>query len=154
MNNYAIIAQKMLESIFGSDIFILFAGIATLVFMISTLLLANAIKRRTKEWGKNKNVQFSKFLLHGTSMFYTLFVTFISIFPLLGMLGTVFGLLGLDLASGDMENIKNNFFIALTSTAWGIIFSIIFKIFHAFISDNVEEQIETAKKLAEEIEKE
>ena len=85
MNNYAIIAQKMLESIFGSDIFILFAGIATLVFMISTLLLANAIKRRTKEWEKNKNVQFSKFLLHGTSMFYTLFVTFISIVTLLAL---------------------------------------------------------------------
>lgn len=55
----------------------------------------------------------------------------ISIFPLLGMLGTVIGLLGLDLASGDMDNIKNNFFIALTSTAWGIIFSVIFKVAHA-----------------------
>ena len=82
-----------------------------------------------------------------------LFVTMISIFPLLGMLGTVIGLLGLDLASGDMDNIKNNFFIALTSTAWGIIFSVIFKIAHAWISDDVEEQIEIAKKLAEEIKK-
>lgn len=69
------------------------------------------------------------------------------------MLGTVIGLLGLDLASGDMDNIKNNFFIALTSTAWGIIFSVIFKVGHAWIADNVEEQIETAKKLAEKSEK-
>ena len=97
-------------------------------------------------------MKFSKYLLDGTSRFYTLFVTMISIFPLLGMLGTVVGLLGLDLESGDMNNIKNNFFIALTSTAWGIVFSVIFKLIHAFIADDVEEQIEIAKKLSEESE--
>ena len=51
---------------------------------------------------------------------YALFTTMITIFPLLGMFGTVAGLLGLDF--DDLENIKNNFFVALTSTAWGIIF--------------------------------
>lgn len=144
---------KLKESILGNDLLILIAGIVALAFMIVTIVLAKAIKIRTKEWKKNKNAKFSKFLLHGTSKFYTLFVTMISIFPLLGMLGTVIGLLGLDLASGDMDNIKNNFFIALTSTAWGIIFSVIFKVAHAWIADNVEEQIETAKKLTEEFEK-
>ena len=144
---------KLKESILGNDLLILIAGIVALAFMIVTIVLAKAIKIRTKEWKKNKNAKFSKFLLHGTSKFYTLFVTTISIFPLLGMLGTVIGLLGLDLASGDMDNIKNNFFIALTSTAWGIIFSVIFKVAHAWIADNVEEQIETAKKLTEEFEK-
>lgn len=153
MGIYVDAFQKLKESILGNDFLILLAGIVAFVFMIVTLVLAKAIKHRTKEWEKNKNVKFSKFLLHGTSRFYTLFVTMISIFPLLGMLGTVVGLLGLDLASGDMDNIKNNFFIALTSTAWGIIFSVIFKIAHAWISDDVEEQIETAKKLAEEIRK-
>ena len=140
---------KLKESILGNDLLILIAGIVALAFMIVTIVLAKAIKIRTKEWKKNKNAKFSKFLLHGTSKFYTLFVTMISIFPLLGMLGTVIGLLGLDLASGDMDNIKNNFFIALTSTAWGIIFSVIFKVAHAWIADNVEEQIETAKKLTD-----
>ena len=144
---------KLKESILGNDLLILIAGIVALAFMIVTIVLAKAIKIITKEWKKNKNAKFSKFLLHGTSKFYTLFVTMISIFPLLGMLGTVIGLLGLDLASGDMDNIKNNFFIALTSTAWGIIFSVIFKVAHAWIADNVEEQIETAKKLTEEFEK-
>ena len=144
---------KLKESILGNDLLILIAGIVALAFMIVTIVLAKAIKIRTKEWKKNKNAKFSKFLLHGTSKFYTLFVTMISIFPLLGILGTVIGLLGLDLASGDMDNIKNNFFIALTSTAWGIIFSVIFKVAHAWIADNVEEQIETAKKLTEEFEK-
>lgn len=153
MSIYADAFHKLRESILGNDFLILLAGIVAFVFMMITLVLAKAIRLRTKEWKKNKNIKFSKFLLHGTSKFYTLFVTMISIFPLLGMLGTVIGLLGLDLASGDMDNIKNNFFIALTSTAWGIIFSVIFKVAHAWIADNIEEQIETAKKLAEELEK-
>ena len=153
MSIYADAFHKLRESILGNDFLILLAGIVAFVFMMITLVLAKAIRLRTKEWKKDKNIKFSKFLLHGTSKFYTLFVTMISIFPLLGMLGTVIGLLGLDLASGDMDNIKNNFFIALTSTAWGIIFSVIFKVAHAWIADNVEEQIETAKKLAEELEK-
>ena len=67
----------------------------------------------------------------------------------MGMLGTVFGLLGLDLVNGNMENIKENFFIALTSTAWGIIFSIFFKYINAVIEDFVEEQIDVAKKLSD-----
>lgn len=151
MSTYAETINLLKASILSNDLMIFLAAILALVFMIVTVVLARAIKVRTKEWRENKNVKFSKFLLHGTSKFYTLFVTMISIFPLLGMLGTVFGLLGLDLASGDMDNIKNNFFVALTSTAWGIIFSVIFKVLHAWIADNVEEQIETVKKLAEEI---
>lgn len=153
MGIYVDAFYKLKDSILSNDFLILLAAIVALGFMLVTIVLSKAIERRTKEWEKNKNVKFSKFLLHGTSKFYTLFVTMISIFPLLGMLGTVVGLLGLDLASGDMDNIKNNFFVALTSTAWGIIFSVIFKIIHAWIADNIEEQIETAKKLAEEIEK-
>lgn len=151
MNLYFDGFKKLRESILGNDFIILMVAILEVVFLIVVLTLSRAIKKRVQEWKKNKNVQFSKFLLKGTSRFYTVFVTLISIFPLLGMFGTVMGLLGLDLASGDMDNIKNNFFIALTSTAWGIIFSACFKVIHAWIADNVEEQIEMAKKLAEEM---
>lgn len=151
MNLYFDGFKKLRESILGNDFIILMFAILEVVFLIVVLTLSRAIKKRVQEWKKNKNVQFSKFLLNGTSRFYTVFVTLISIFPLLGMFGTVMGLLGLDLASGDMDNIKNNFFIALTSTAWGIIFSACFKVIHAWIADNVEEQIEMAKKLAEEM---
>ena len=121
MSIYADAFHKLRESILGNDFLILLAGIVAFVFMMITLVLAKAIRLRTKEWKKNKNIKFSKFLLHGTSKFYTLFVTMISIFPLLGMLGTVIGLLGLDLASGDMDNIKNNFFIAFANTSVTII---------------------------------
>ncbi len=138
-------------SILSSDLIILVAAMFTLVFMACTVFMSRAIKTRTAEWKEHRNKPFSIFLVHWLSRFYTLFTTMITIFPLLGMLGTVCGLLGLDLANGDMENIKNNFFIALTSTAWGIIFSVLFKILNAFIADGVEEQIGIAKKLSEDI---
>lgn len=143
--------HKLKESILGNDFLILVAAFITLALMMVTQMQVRAIKKRTTEWRKNRNVKFSKYLWKAASQSYTLFVTMISVFPLLGMLGTVVGLLGLDLASGDMNNIKTNFFVALTSTAWGIIFSVIFKILHALMADNAEEQIETAKKLAEEL---
>lgn len=119
MGIYVDAFQKLKESILGNDFLILLAGIVAFVFMIVTLVLAKAIKHRTKEWEKNKNVKFSKFLLHGTSRFYTLFVTMISIFPLLGMLGTVVGLLGLDLASGDMDNIKEQLLYSVNINCLG-----------------------------------
>ena len=56
---------------------------------------------------------------------YNMFITLITLFPLLGMFGTVAALLSLDL-TGEIEQIKGNFFNALTSTAWGIVFSVLF----------------------------
>ena len=74
---------------------------------------------------------------------YTLFITFISIFPLLGMLGTVLALLGLDMSSAEaISNAKNNFFGALTSTAWGIIFAVAFKIVNAKLFADAEDLIQ------------
>lgn len=74
---------------------------------------------------------------------YTLFITLISIFPLLGMLGTVLALLGLDLSSAEaISSAKNNFFGALTSTAWGIIFAVTFKIVNARLFADTEDLIQ------------
>ena len=62
------------------------------------------------------------------------------------MLGTVSELLGLDFSANNMENIKTNFFIALTLTAWGIIFSLIFKFINSFALDFIESQMEWGKR--------
>ena len=71
---------------------------------------------------------------------YTLLINFISTFPLLGMLGTVKSLIGL--ASGMSDNSNEleitMFFSALTSTAWGIIFAIVFKTFTSGIISKTE----------------
>ncbi|MGI6248483.1 MAG: MotA/TolQ/ExbB proton channel family protein [Acutalibacteraceae bacterium] len=152
MELYSYAFNLLFKSLTTNDIYIFVTALITSFLFLLTILNARHIKVRTKEWKKDKNPPFSKFLLRSLNLVYTLFTTLISIFPLLGMFGTVLGLLGLDLTKGDMENIRNNFFIALTSTAWGIIFSVIFKVANAFISDFVEEQIEAAKKLADDME--
>lgn len=77
---------------------------------------------------------------------YTLFIALISIFPLLGMFGTVQGIInmGNGLTSEDIEGTAN-FSVALGSTAWGIIFSVIFKLINAGFQPFIENQIKKAK---------
>lgn len=70
-----------------------------------------------------------------TGRLYSLFVNITGIFPLLGILGTVVSLLGL---VSDMENVTGNFYGALTSTFWGLIFAIIFKFLDGIISPEIE----------------
>ena len=67
---------------------------------------------------------------------YALFVTLTSIFPLLGILGTVLSLLPM---VSDLGNLQTNFFAALTSTFWGLIFSIAFKLCDGYLSFYMED---------------
>lgn len=60
---------------------------------------------------------------------YTLYINAVSIFPLLGMLGTVKSLVELSAGMNHGEMVMNQFFKALSSTAWGMIFAIVFKVF-------------------------
>lgn len=81
------------------------------------------------------------------SICYSLFTTFISIFPLWGMFGTVRALLVLDMSAAS-EGIQEHFFEALTSTAWGILFAIGFKVLNAwFISYKAEELLEKSDRI-------
>ena len=74
-------------------------------------------------------------LRSASDRFYSLFVNITGIFPLLGILGTVVSLLGL---VSDMENVTGNFYGALTSTFWGLIFAIIFKFLDGLVSPQIE----------------
>jgi chemotaxis protein MotA len=56
---------------------------------------------------------------------YHLFETINSIFPLLGILGTIIALL--KMVSLDSSELISNFTVALTSTFWGLVFAIIFR---------------------------
>lgn len=69
--------------------------------------------------------------------YYGWFVNMVSIFPLLGMIGTVLALLSLDL-SADNGSITNNFFGALTSTFWGAVFGTGFKLADSAVSTKIE----------------
>ncbi len=53
-----------------------------------------------------------------------IFVNVTSLFPLLGILGTVWSLLNM---INDGANFDSGFYAALTSTLWGLVFAIIFK---------------------------
>lgn len=69
--------------------------------------------------------------------YYGFFVNFVSIFPLLGMIGTVLALLSLDLSANN-SSITNNFFGALTSTFWGAVFGTGFKLADSSVSTKIE----------------
>ncbi len=67
---------------------------------------------------------------------YGLFTTITAIFPLMGILGTVLSLLPM---VADMTNLQVNFFEALTSTFWGLVFAIVFKFLDGFLASMIED---------------
>lgn len=144
------------ESIFGTDIYILFCVGITCIALFFVGHYADAIactiekSNMKRKWKRTRNLG-SLYQNHkNLTVAYSVFLTCVSLFPLLGMLGTVASLVTLDFSTGNMAEVRNNFFSALTSTAWGIIWSIIFKVVNAFISCSVENQLEFSKKSSEE----
>ena len=75
-----------------------------------------------------------------TGKLYSMFVNLTGIFPLLGILGTVVSLLGM---VSDSTDITGNFYGALTSTFWGLVFAIIFKFIDGVISAKIEDNEKT-----------
>ncbi len=92
-------------------------------------------KRQMHEAVSTLNEEEILALSGASGRFYSLFVNITGIFPLLGILGTVVSLLGL---VSDMENVTGNFYGALTSTFWGLIFAIVFKFLDGVISPETE----------------
>ena len=77
------------------------------------------------------------------NFFYSMYNNITSIFPLMGILGTVISLISM--VNKSSEQIQDNFMLALTSTLWGIIFAIIFKALNGYLSsviDNLDEVFE------------
>ncbi|MBP5154655.1 MAG: MotA/TolQ/ExbB proton channel family protein [Lachnospiraceae bacterium] len=77
---------------------------------------------------------------------YSLYMNLTSIFPLLGILGTVVSLLPM---VNDMANMQQNFFAALTSTFWGLIFAIIFKMLDGLLASRIEDNDKNVSMLLE-----
>jgi chemotaxis protein MotA len=68
---------------------------------------------------------------------YTIFENITTIFPLLGILGTVISLIPMVQSIGTIE--QSLFFSALTSTFWGIVFAIIFKGINGYLEAGIGE---------------
>ncbi|MBQ5335038.1 MAG: MotA/TolQ/ExbB proton channel family protein [Oscillospiraceae bacterium] len=133
--------SKMFPHLFSADWYIGGWALLTGVLMFYVRLKAKDVARWFEEAPASRSLTALTGSRRRLSIVYTLFTTFISIFPLLGMFGTVQALVGLDL-TGEMEGVKQHFFEALTSTAWGIIFAVIFKVLHAaFAAHDAEEML-------------
>ena len=66
--------------------------------------------------------------------YYHMFDTINGIFPLMGILGTIIGLLRM--VGMDSSIVMSNFTIALTSTFWGLVFSIVYKAIDGMLAPN------------------
>ena len=77
---------------------------------------------------------------------YSVFVNVTAIFPLLGILGTVVSLLPMVSELADMQT---NFFAALTSIFWGLVFAILFKLLDGFLSSRMEDNDKAVNLLLE-----
>ena len=82
-------------------------------------------------------------LRNKAEMWYTWYVNISAIFPLLGILGTVIALIGMQ---GEGMTADNSFLIALTSTFWGLVFSIIFKSIQTLIEARLDEGVREAER--------
>lgn len=67
---------------------------------------------------------------------YNIFISITTIFPLMGILGTILSLMRM--ASFSIVEVTSNFLLALTSTFWGLVFAIVCKVFEGMISSKVE----------------
>ena len=77
---------------------------------------------------------------------YAVFVNVTAIFPLLGILGTVVSLLPM---VSELSDMQTNFFAALTSTFWGLVFAILFKLLDGFLSSRMEDNDKAVNLLLE-----
>ncbi len=122
--------HKLLDSIAAENTYILIWAIIMALICIGLFLCARKLQPpETKKY----------YIV--LRIFYEVFQTGISIFPLLGMFGTVKALLSMDFTN-DLAGAQLRFFDALTSTAWGIIFAVIFKVVNAVLAPFMEPLLE------------
>lgn len=109
-----------------------------------TLLIISVVWSRKilKSMSVNNEIDYKNTSFNWINLCYSAFIALVSIFPLLGMLGTVLALLSLDITGGATEELKANFFLALDTTAWGLVFSIFFKVLNSVFQTTVESAIE------------
>lgn len=140
------ILAKFKEGFWGFDWIILLVAVINILLFLETKRMNGEISENLKELEKQGNLLAANKAYSQFTKRYTIFLTIISIFPLLGMLGTVWSLLSLDITVID-DNLKSNFFAALTSTAWGIICAVGFKLANSLISTSVENTIQKLETL-------
>lgn len=96
------------------------------VYLPIEVLLKAGISNKESDMTTNKlDLHELQALREKELVYYHLFNTINGIFPLLGILGTIIGLLRM--VGMESQMVMSNFTLALTSTFWGLVFSILFK---------------------------
>ena len=142
------------DNLFGYDLIIILTAIGTLGYFLfirfysakvySTIhtqgyrpddvLDKPDVAPPSREEIKSTKVKLRK-MRETSEKYYSMFVNLTGIFPLLGILGTVISLIPM---VQDMANMEASFFVALTSTLWGLVFAIFFKILDASLAPQIE----------------
>jgi len=142
------------DNLFGYDLIIILTAIGTLMYFLfirfHSIKVYNTI--HTKGYRPDdvmdkgdaappsrdeiKRIKINLRKMRETSdKYYSMYINLTGIFPLLGILGTVISLIPM---VQDMANMQTNFFVALTSTLWGLVFAIFFKILDAILAPRIE----------------
>ncbi len=146
---------------------ILLAGIVlTLLIFVNASKLSShknrideAVSRRNKKWGVNPNdgavvdrddedaaitpdtIRQYERDFNKDCAWHSVYAQLIPIFPLLGILGTVAGLM-LEVSAADIEGMMASVYTALSSTFYGLIFAIFLKFIDAVFPSRVIEDVE------------
>ncbi|MBR2005489.1 MAG: MotA/TolQ/ExbB proton channel family protein [Thermoguttaceae bacterium] len=129
--------STLIQSLWGVNLYIAVVAFFAVIFLAWCLFAAWCVKEKCPMYPKR--------LLLGLHVPNKIFITLTSLFPQLGILGTVISLLRLKFDSAN--NVLEEFMNALTSTAWGIIFFIIFSGLYAVFERFIEVAIEESQKL-------
>ena len=146
------ILRIILDNIWGFDTFIIFVAVINVVFFVVALNYALRLNKKLnikvfipshkddpEKFEKEiRNINEAEIveLRKKSETWYSIFVNLTAIFPLLGILGTVISLLPM---VSEMTDMQTNFFEALTSTFWGLVFAILFKCIDSILSARLEE---------------
>ena len=131
------------DGFFRYDMFIFAAFIANIVFFIVTNRYIKKVDKIFRTRNNRASARVGEVMAYTAptkpevdeaneqikqaNFWHSVFINVISAFPLLGILGTVFALLGVA-TDGGLEGSQQSFLVALTSTAWGVVCSMIFKV--------------------------
>ncbi|SDA16871.1 MotA/TolQ/ExbB proton channel family protein [Ruminococcus sp. YE71] len=139
--------ERIQENLVGDSYIFLFVFLnAAILAVIYYCCVAEKKEKRRSKTDKetfelSQNIGWARSMRKCLNISYSLYSGITSVFPLLGMFGTVKSLLDLpSLTSGDITAVQGSFFTALTSTAWGIIWAVVFKIFGSAIAPGIEDR--------------
>jgi len=157
------------QNLFGYDLLIILAAAGNFMYLLfiiaHTKKVYNVIytqgyqpddfnerqvARPTRDQLKQTKAKLRK-MREVSNKYYTMFVSISSIFPLLGILGTVVSLIPMVQSVDGMEQ---NFFFALTSTLWGIVFSVLFKVLDGTLAPRIEHNDQGISEYLEKLERE